>query len=123
MAWAPGKGCKELKEHWNIDKGATFVPHKTFEKLKISALEDGGEIVGTTLPDGFRIEGLSPDRRVQSLSSASSSVCRGLFALSKVSVECCLPSVWSFKFVNLGAFNEGLVHIDHVIVHSLPNFN
>ncbi|XP_063677065.1 SR-related and CTD-associated factor 4-like isoform X2 [Bolinopsis microptera] len=56
VAWAPGKGCKEFKEHWNIEKGVTFIPHKNFEKLKISELEDGGVIEETTLPQGFKLQ-------------------------------------------------------------------
>ena len=57
MAWAPGKGCKEHKDHWNIEKGITFLPHKTFERVKVSKLEEGGVIEEETLPTGTTLQG------------------------------------------------------------------
>lgn len=37
----------------------TFIPFRTFEKQKISSVEEGGVISESTLPQGFSLQGRS----------------------------------------------------------------
>ena len=56
MAWAPAKGAKEYRDHFDKELGVTYIPVAKLEESEdtISSLSEGGWIDPRTIPESLR---------------------------------------------------------------------
>lgn len=56
LAWAPAKGAKEYKDHFNKELGVTYIPIAKLEKSSdtITTLSEGGWIDPRTITESLK---------------------------------------------------------------------